>query len=74
MNIGQLKQYINDNQLPDDMNIGLMDLTTDDFNDRNYGLEEKDLMVDDCCEEDCGEVTGKMLFITFENVLNDNPI
>lgn len=50
--IKDLKKFIEVNNLPDDMPVGLLDTTTDDY----------------------GKAKGKMLFITFENVLNENPI
>lgn len=79
MTIGELKKYISDNNLPDDMPIGILDLTTDDTNDANYPFNEEVLMVDDYYnidefEEADYEPKGKMLFITFENKLNENPI
>lgn len=72
MNIKDLKDFIKD--LPDEMPFGLMDLTTDDFHDGNYSISEEDLIIEDYVKEEEGEVQGKMLFLTFENKLNENPI
>ena len=72
MNVKKLKKFIEN--LPDEMPVGLMDTTTDDFTDMNYPVREHNLMVEDCVKEEGGEVVGKMLFITFENCLNENPI
>jgi hypothetical protein len=72
MNIKQLKELIKD--LPDDMPVGLWDITTDDFTDLNYSLTKESFMVEDYVEEENGDIKGQMLFICFENKLNENPI
>jgi hypothetical protein len=72
MKVKDLKQLIND--LPDDMPIGLIDLTTDDFNDCNYPVEKENFEIMDWSEEEDGEPKGKALFLVFENKLNPNPI
>ena len=77
MKIKELKELIKD--LPDDMNFGLIDLTTDDTDDMNYSVSKDDFNVEDCYDNDSdsetyGEIKGKMLFLTFENKLNENPI
>ena len=74
MNVKELKQKLEN--LPDEMMVGLLDITTDDRDDMNYFISDEDVFVDDCYKEDneTGEPDGKMLFIAFENVLNDNPI
>jgi hypothetical protein len=70
MKVKDLKQLIND--LPDDMPIVLIDLTTDDFNDCNYPVEKENFEIMDWTEK--GEPKGKALFLVFENKLNPNPI
>ena len=74
MNVKELKQKLEN--LPDEMMVGLLDTTTDDRDDMNYFISDEDVFIDDCYKEDneTGESDGKMLFIAFENVLNDNPI
>lgn len=72
MNIKELKEVIAD--LPDDMPVGLLDLTTDDFHNCNYGLKKEDLTVGDYVKEEGDEVSGKALYLCFENKLNENPI
>lgn len=72
MNIKELKEVIKD--LPDEMVVGLFDFTTDDFYDCNYSLNKEDFFVEDYVTEEDNEVAGKMLFIGFENKLNENPI
>lgn len=72
MTVKQLKKYLSN--LPEDMNIGLIDSTTDDFHDRNYSIPEDNLIVDECCEDEGSDPCGTMLFIYFDNKLNENPI
>ena len=74
MNVKQLKEFIKD--LPDEMPVGIIDLTTDDVDYANYPINEDTLWIDDYVnmEESEMEVKGKMLFFTFENKLNENPI
>ncbi len=73
MNIKELKRIIQD--LPDDMPVGLLDVTTDDFEDCNHALLAGDFCVDDYYSVDGdGEPLGKMLFIRFYNPFNDDPI
>lgn len=72
MTIKELKQCIAD--LPDEMPVGLMDETTDDFYALNYTITKENFVVDDYVKEEDGEIEGKMLFITFGNKLNPNPI
>jgi len=74
MNVKELKQKLEN--LPDDMKVGLLDATTDDRDDMNYFISDEDVFVEDCWKEDneTGEPDGKMLFISFENKLNENPI
>jgi len=73
MKIADLKNIIEN--LPDDMPVGLWDLSTDSFTDGNYQLAPKDLIIEDYVKnEDDSEIAGQMLFITFENKLNENPI
>lgn len=75
--IKDLKKIIEN--LPESMPVGLLDTTTDDTDDMNYSLQEENFLVEDYYssaqdDEDYGKPLGKMLFITFENSLNDNPI
>jgi len=72
MNVKELKEFLKD--LPDEMPVGLLDMTTDDFTDCNYPVNKDNLIIDDCVKEEGEDVSGKMLFITFENSLNENPI
>lgn len=78
MKIKDLKKIIQD--LPDDMPFGLIDSTTDDTDDMNYSLSEENFQVEDCYDpedegtDNYGVPKGKMLFIFFENKLNENPI
>lgn len=65
-----LKEFIKD--LPDDMPVGLLDLTTDDFDLMNSKIE--DIIIEDYVIEEGGETEGKALFICFENKFNENPI
>jgi hypothetical protein len=68
MNVGELKKYLTD--LPDEMMIGIVDMSTDDFDDGNYGFSEDNLVIEDAVN-DQGEVLPKKgLFITFDNKLN----
>lgn len=61
-------------KLPNDMPVGLLDTTTDDFSSINYGLKPDQFWIDDYVKEEDGDIQGKMLFIHFENKLNENPI
>lgn len=78
--IKDLKNFIEKNNLPDDMPVGLLDTTTDDTDDMNYSLSDENFDVEDYYSEedhrtdDYGKPRGKMLFINFENKLNENPI
>jgi Golgi nucleoside diphosphatase len=71
MRVKELKEIIKD--LPDEMPVGLIDATTDDTDDMNYSLSKDNFDVGDCVNE-YEEIVGKMLFIYFENHLNENPI
>ena len=74
MNVKELKEKLEN--LPDDMMVGLLDTTTDDRYDMTYFISDEDVFVDDCYKEDNenGEPDGKMIFISFENKLNEDPI
>ena len=72
MNIKELKEKIKD--LPDEMLIGLIDDTTDDTDDMNYGILDYDVEVDNAYDIESGEENGKMVFIHFQNKLNENSI
>ena len=62
------------------MPVGLLDTTTDDTDDMNYSLSDENFQVEDYFSQedegtdDYGKPRGKMLFINFENKLNENPI
>lgn len=78
--IKDLKNLIEKNNLPDDMPVGLLDTTTDDTDDMNYSLSDENFQVEDYFSQEdegtdeYGKPRGKMLFINFENKLNENPI
>ncbi len=76
MKIKDLKKIIQD--LPDEMPVGLIDSTTDSTEDMNYSLSEEDFQIEDYFDNEDVEYPyeskGKMLFIMFENKLNENPI
>lgn len=78
MKIKDLKKIIQD--LPDNMPVGLLDLTTDVSEEMNYSLSEKNFEIEDYYHEDdegidnYGVPRGKILFISFENKLNENSI
>ncbi|MEM7487260.1 MAG: hypothetical protein AAF348_18785 [Bacteroidota bacterium] len=73
MKVKELKKYLE--KLDDEMPVGLLDLTTDDETYMNYSLREEDLDVNDYWTDNSyPEPKGKMLFICFENKLNENPI
>lgn len=78
--IKDLKNFIEKNNLPDDIPIGLLDTTTDDTDYMNYPLSDESFEVEDYYSQedegtdDYGKPRGKMLFINFENKLNENPI
>ena len=52
--------------LPEDMPINLLDITTDNIFDCSYSLYETDFSVDNYCNKD-EEIVGKCLWIAFEN-------
>ena len=60
MKIKDLKEFIKD--LPDEMPVQLVDLSTDDDYQSNYGLTSQDLAIVEFEETD-----GKMLAISFWN-------
>jgi hypothetical protein len=72
LNIIQLKNFIKD--LPDDMPVSLVDLSTDDYDQGNYPLTDQSLSVEDFVTEPDGETKGKMVVISFDNKLNPDPI
>jgi len=78
MKIKDLKTIIEN--LPDDMPVGLLDLTTDVTEEMNYSLHESDFEIEDYYSsedegtDNYGVPRGKMLFISFENKLNENSI
>ena len=78
MKIKDLKKIIEN--LPDEMPVGLLDLTTDETENMNYPLQESDFDIEDYYSSDdegtdnYGVPRGKMLFISFENKLNENSI
>lgn len=78
--IKDFKNFIEQNNLPDDMPIQLLDVSTDDETEMNYSIAHRDLDVadwyheDDRGTDDYGKPRGKMLYIQFVNKLNENPI
>jgi hypothetical protein len=68
MNIGELKNFIKD--LPEEMPVGLFDLSTDDYDYGNYKIENSNLSIEDFVTDPEGETKGKMLIISFKNKLN----
>nr|WP_322625665.1 hypothetical protein [uncultured Flavobacterium sp.] len=82
MTVGELKQWLEMNNVPDDMDIILIDTTTDDTDNMNYFISENDLDIQDVYPMDDdypegvepGTPVGKAVMIYFENKLNENPI
>lgn len=72
MNIKSLKNLIKD--LPDEMPVGVVDTSTDDYDDGNYKITESNFSIEDFVTEPEGETKGKMLVISFHNKLNPQPI
>jgi len=77
MKLGEFRKITED--LPDDMPFGLIDATTDDTDNMNYAITPDMVEVGDCYDNDedsetYGQPKGQMLFITFENQLNENSI
>ena len=72
MNVQELIYFLK--KLPNEMPVGLLDITTDDPTYMNYDLKKENLTIQDFSREYDGDVIGKMLFITFKNYLNENPI
>lgn len=65
MKIKDLKEFIKD--LPDDMPVQLVDISTDDIDQSNYVLTKEDISIEDYVLEPDGETAGKMLAISFIN-------
>lgn len=55
------------------MPVGLLDLTTDNFNE-GYPLSPDYLTIEGYVEEEYGDIAGQALYIVFENKFNPNPI
>lgn len=77
--VKDLKEFLERNDIPDDMPIGILDTSTDDEDCMTYPLSDDSLMVEDSLDNDIdsetyGEVEGKVLFICFDNKLNENPV
>jgi hypothetical protein len=73
MNLGEFRKLTA--HLPDEMPFQLLDISTDDDHSSNYAITEENISVSDYTEDlDEGEVTGKALYICFENILNPNPL
>ncbi|MFO0447628.1 MAG: hypothetical protein ACK52I_02870 [Pseudomonadota bacterium] len=72
MNVGELKKYLAD--LPDEMPIGILDLSTDDIDDGNYKFTHDSLMVEEGVDASGDPLEKDVLFITFHNKLNPKPI
>lgn len=75
--VGDFKKRLKD--LPDDMPVILMDISTDDVESCNYVFRNENVDIDDYYifeseEYDRGEPSGKALFLYFDNMLNDDPI
>jgi hypothetical protein len=76
MTVGEFKKWIEINNVSDDMQILLVDTTTDDILAMNYSLNvSTDLDIDDLyLNDEYEEYIGKGLIICFNNKLNENPI
>lgn len=72
LTIKDLKEKIQN--LPDDMKVQLLDLTTDDPYESSYSLTPESCGVDDYVDMEDEEVAGQLFWISFENKLNENPI
>lgn len=78
--VKDLKNFLKLNNLPDEMPVGLLDISTDDTDDMNYSLSDNSFEIEDYYSEedennnDYGKPRGKMLFICFKNKLNENPL
>ncbi len=72
MKVKELKSFLE--KLPDDMPVGLMDLTTSNHDGVVYSFElsEKQLTVRDYFEDENGKPVGRVLLITFKNKLSKN--
>lgn len=59
-----------------EMEVYLLDTTTDDVLDSGYAIKDKTVYVDDYVDirEDEDTIAGKCIWIEFENRLNPNPI
>lgn len=60
--------------LPDNMPVGLVDLSTDDIDESNYRLTPESFSVEYVEDPATGQQFGKALLITFVNKLNPNPL
>lgn len=78
MTVGQFKQFLKENNISDNIHMGILDESTDDAHDANYGIAESNISILDCTSQEDLEVpnapTKKGLFFTFSNVLNPNPV
>ena len=63
MKVGEFKKYLEENNISDDMPMGLLDMGSDDIWETNYSLEPQIL---DSVDED-GEDAGKKIFFIFTN-------
>jgi len=73
MKIKDLKRFLN--ELPDEMPVGILDMTTDDVDDANYPISRESLQIMEYVNfDEENEIKGEMLFFTFINSLNENPI
>lgn len=78
--VKDLKRFLELNNLPDEMPVGLLDISTDDTEDMNYSLTDNSFEIEnyyseeDVQTENYGKPRGKMLFICFKNKLNENPL
>ena len=78
MTIGEFKDFIKENNLSDNTRMGVLDLTTDDPHDANYGITKNSIEILECASVDELETkkvkTTKGVFFGFNNVLNANPL
>ena len=80
MNIGQLKKWLEANNVPDNMPFILIDSTTDNTDDMNYFISEDELSIEDIYNpedegtDNYGIPVGKAVMLYFKNKLNENPI
>lgn len=72
MKVKELKEIIK--EMPDSMDVHLMDLTSDHPEDSVYTLSKGNFSVEKAFDITNDELEWDVLFITFKNKLNPNPI